>query len=259
MTNDAKKIFLERYDTCLLGLLKVNKGLTNINIKCQMYSIKAAANASPTTTTPKTKLKKKNSDNGQNNSPLVTGISSNATTTPVATTSILKFVSKMSNKNIDAKPMNSESSTDKIEIIGSKPPLPMNKIANSPLPVNKATNANNSPLALNKVANSPLTMSKVVNSPLTINKATNSPLQLSKVVGSPIGNQKNGTFNTPNNKPKSQSRKSLLGSPALQTTPQSSPLVHNNTTAEKRGNSLCVFISVRQNAVRTSLDFPVFY
>lgn len=133
----------------------------------------ASANSSPTTT-PKTKLKKKNSDNGQNNSPFV----ANGSNTPVATggASILKFVSKMSNKNIVVKPANAQETTDTDK--ASKPPLPMNKAASSPM-----------------------------------------------------GNQKTGT-------PISKRRSLLAGSPAVQTTPQSSPLVHNNTTAEKRGNFL---------------------
>lgn len=143
----------------------------------------AAANASPTTT-PKAKLKKKNSDNGQNNSPLV----ANGSNTPVATggASILKFVSKMSNKNIVVKPANAPETTDTDK--ASKPPLPMNKATNSPLPMNKAAS-------------------------------------------SPMANQKTGT-------PISKRRSLLVGSPAVQTTPQSSPLMHNNTTAEKRGNFL---------------------
>lgn len=92
----------------------------------------AASNGSPTTT-PKTKLKKKNSDNGQNNSPLV----ANGTNTPVAagSSSILKFVSKMSNKNILVKPANAqETDTEKSEIVMiPKPPLPMNKATSSPM------------------------------------------------------------------------------------------------------------------------------
>ena len=142
------------------------------------------ANSSPTTT-PKTKLKKKLGENSITSSPLVAAV---PPTPPKATNLLLKFVSKMSNKNVICKSENPKKreSVDGLEssiiVCGSKPPLPNNKIENSPKPslIKQSTvNTPNGQINANKsTPNKPINLinsalqTTPVSSPKVINNTT---------------------------------------------------------------------------------------
>lgn len=122
----------------------IKKAKIAANLEAKLAEKAANAEAavnSPTTTTPKTKLKKKISENATNLNPQSSPLTTVEATKPTNTSSILKFVSKMSNRNVIAKPpflskleteKGIEDNKDDIQVIGSKPPLPNNKIENSP-------------------------------------------------------------------------------------------------------------------------------
>lgn len=172
---------------------KQAKIAADLAVKQAKQAANLEANSSPTTT-PKPKPKKKLSENNMTGSPLAT---IHPPPTPPKSNMLLKFVSKMSNKNVickaetnNKKQESIDESDNSIMILSTKPPLPGNKIENSPKPSlikSSSVNTPNGPLSANK--STPNKPSSLINSALQT-----TPVSSPKVINNTTAEKRGTTF-----------------------------------------------------------------